>query len=164
MKVFTLLALCFFVLLSSCGADYIVDQKKKFENNQWAYSDSLSCSIDISDTKKLYSLYLDVEHLTEYAYRNMYIRLHSIFPDGKRVTERISLELMNKIGQWQGDCSADECDFRLPINEGTHFGQTGKHTFVVEQFMRENPLAGVQSMAFRIEDTGQVRKEGAREK
>jgi len=88
----------------------------------------------------------------------MYIRLHSIFPDGKRVTEQVSVELMDQIGRWQGDCNSDDCDFRMTIHEGAFFNQTGKHTFLLEQFMRKNPLEGIQSIAFRIEDTGVSRK------
>lgn len=145
-------------LISACGPNYILDEKTEIEKEQWSYADSLSFSVDISDTKKVYNLYLDVEHLTEYSFQNIYIRLHSIFPDGKRVTQRVSLELMDGIGRWKGDCNADECDFRMPINEGAHFGQEGKHTFVIEQFMRENPLEGIQSIAFRIEDTGETRE------
>lgn len=146
--------LSFIIALSSCGPNYILNETKDIENQQWTYADSLSFTTNIVDTNKIYNLYLDVEHLTEYSFQNMYIRLHSVFPNGKRITERVSVELMTKMGQWQGDCNADECDFRMTIQEGAFFNQTGEHTFKVEQFMRENPLKGIQSIAFRIEDTG----------
>jgi gliding motility-associated lipoprotein GldH len=147
----------FLVFLASCGPNYILDETKEINNQQWAYADSLSFTTEISDTNAIYNLYLDVDHLTEYSFQNMYIRLHSIFPNGKRVTERVSVEMMDKIGRWKGDCNEEECDFRMSIHEGAFFNQTGKHTFVIEQFMRENPLEGIQSIAFRIEDTGQSR-------
>ena len=88
---------------------------------------------------------------------NMYIQLHSIFPNGQRVSERVSVELIGNGGRWNGNCNSDECDFRMPIHEGAFFNQTGKHTFVIEQFMRKDPLEGIQSIAFRIEDTGKSR-------
>ena len=152
-KYFFLLLVSLF--LFSCGSDYILNEKKEIPNQQWTYSDSLSFTMEVIDTAKKYNFYLDIEHLTEYSFQNVYIRLHSIFPDGKRVTEQISLELMNKNGRWKGDCNSEECNFRMPINEGAFFGQKGKHTFVIEQFMRKNPLEGIQSVALRIEEVTQ---------
>lgn len=144
----------FLIAFSSCGPNYILDEKKEIANQQWSYTDSLSFTTNIADTNKIYNLYLDVEHLTEYSYQNIYVRLHSIFPNGKRVTEKVSIELMDQIGRWQGDCNSDDCDFRMTIQEGAFFNQSGSHTFVIEQFMRNDPLEGVQSISFRIEDMG----------
>jgi len=144
--------------LSSCGPNYILDEKKEIANQQWSQTDSLSFTTNIVDTNKIYNLYLDVEHLTEYSYQNMYIRLHSIFPNGDRVTEQVSVELMDQIGRWKGDCNSDDCDFRMTIHKGAFFNQAGAHTFLLEQFMRKNPLEGIQSIAFRIEDTGVSRE------
>jgi gliding motility-associated lipoprotein GldH len=148
----------FALFLFSCGPNYILDEKKEIANDEWTYADSLSFTVDIPDTNKFYNLYLDIEHLTEYSFKNMYIRLHSIFPNGQRVTERVSVELIGHGGRWNGDCNSDECDFRMSIHEGAFFNQTGKHTFVIEQFMRKDPLEGIQSIAFRIEDTGKSRE------
>ena len=83
----------------SCGPNYILDQKIDIENQQWTYADSLSFSVDISDDAQMYNLYLDVEHSTEYSFQNMYIQFHTISPDGKRATERVSVNFMNKILQ-----------------------------------------------------------------
>ena len=86
MKKYILFFFLFAFFLFSCGPNYILDEKKEITNNQWNYSDSLSFTVNISDTNRYYNLYLDIEHLTEYSFKNMYIRLHSIFPSGKRVT------------------------------------------------------------------------------
>jgi len=142
------------IFIFSCGPNYILDKKVDFENEHWIYADSIAFDFEIANSKKLYSLYLDVEHLTEYSFQNMYIKLHSVFPDGKRTSQQISVNLMDKFGRWKGDCNSDECDFRLPINVETNFEQIGKYTFIIEQFMRKNPLEGIQSIAFRIEDLG----------
>ena len=140
------------IFLFSCGPHYLLDEKKEIPNQKWSYADSLTFTMEVSDTLQRYNFYLDMEHLTTYPFQNMYIRLHSIFPNGKRTTEQISLELMDKNGRWKGDCNSEDCDFRMPINEGTFFGQKGKYQFVIEQYMRKNPLEGVQSLALRIEE------------
>ena len=156
-KYIFLFTISFFIF--SCGPNYILDEKIEIENQQWTYSDSIAFSVDISDTLQLYNWYLDVDHSTEYSFQNMYIRLHSIFPNGKRTTERISVNFMSRIGQWQGDCNSDECTFRHSLKESSNFDQTGEHRFVIEQFMRKNPLEGIQSIALRIEDTGKSSRE-----
>ena len=154
-KYFCLLFLALF--LFSCGPDYILDEEKEITNQAWTYGDSLSFNVDISNPTEIYNLYLDVEHSTEYGYQNMYIRLHSIFPDGKRVTEKVSVELMAKGGRWKGDCNSEECEYRMSIHEGATFKQAGNYRFVIEQFMRKNPLEGVQNLGLKIEETGNIR-------
>lgn len=149
------------VVLSSCGPDYIFQKNYTFDSYGWAQSDSLFFSVPITDTLRIYNLYLDVDHTDDYAYQNMYVRIHTTFPDQQKLTERVSISLAKKSGQWNGECKGKNCQLRVNIQEGAFFNQPGDYTFMVEQFMRHDTLAAIRGIALMIEDTGESRREKA---
>ena len=161
-KYLLLLAICWCFI--SCGPNYILDKKIDFQDNQWTYADSISFEVDIVDSEKLFNCFIDIEHLTEYSFQNLYIRWHMISPDGTRETKQISIPLLEKTGIWKGNCNSDECDFRYSLQQKMNFDKPGKYSFSIEQFMRKNPLEGIQSVAFRIEDIGEKIDPSTREK
>lgn len=157
LRTFRLFVFAFFGLwLSSCGTDYAYEQEYALDNANWSYADSLIFAFEVPDTSTIYNLYLDVEHSTGYPNQNLYVRIHTTFPSAARLTEEVSLELAEG-GRWQGDCGKQTCTVRIPIQTGAYFDQTGEHRFVLEQFMRRNSVEGIQSIALRIEETGESR-------
>lgn len=145
-------------VISSCGPQYLTDETAEIPNGQWAYSDTIRFEADIPDTTMIYNLWLTLDHSPDFAWQNLYIRIHTLFPDGKRLSAPLSLELANLGGIWQGDCNKKRCRFRIPIQEGAWFQQTGRYAFTFEQYMRQNPQDGVQQLRFQIEETGKTRK------
>jgi len=145
------------LFLFGCGPNYIFDEGHVIENAEWTYQDTLNCKVDIQDSLKIYNLLLDIEHSTEFSNQNMYVMIHTLFPTGERLSERVSLEIASKAGVWFGDCDSEWCNFTIPIQQGAYFNATGKYVFTIEQFMRVNPLPGIKSIGLKIEDTGQQR-------
>lgn len=156
-KLCFILCLFFSLIFTSCGPNYIVDQSYDISNQTWTYADTLDFEIDVKDSLKIYNLYLDLEHTTDFYFHNMYVLIHTAFPSGKRISEQVSLEMANRAGAWFGDCNADWCTFSIPIQTGAYFNAVGKHTITLEQFTRKDSLQGVKRIAFKVEDTGQTR-------
>jgi gliding motility-associated lipoprotein GldH len=148
----------FLLLLSACGPNYVYEQTYEMEQEAWHYKDTLDFQFAIEDTSTIYNLWLEVEHSTSFSNQNLYTQIHTRFPSGDRITEQLSLELANKAGQWLGDCGAEYCELRIPIQQGAYFDQAGEYRITVEQYMRRNPVRGVSALAFRLEDTGQRRQ------
>ena len=157
-----LLRFTFFLLLgitfSACGPDYIYEKKYEFDKG-WSYADSLFFKVSIKDTLSIYNLYLDVNHIDAYPYQNMYVRIHTTFPDQQKLTERVSITMAKKTGEWVGECTSENCRLRINIQEGAFFNQSGEYIFMVEQFMRHDTLSSIKAVALAIEDTGESRGE-----
>lgn len=151
------IAFCAVVFLMGCGPDYILDQDYEIKDTNWTYVDTLDFKVDIPDAQKIYNLYIEIEHATDFPRQNMYVMIHTQFPSGKRIREQVSLEMADKTGVWFGDCDADWCTFSIPIQQGAYFDIPGTYVFTLEQYMRLDPLPGVKRMGFKIEDTGQRR-------
>jgi len=144
--------LLFVVLLSSCGSEAIYEKTSEISDGEWFYSDTLTYEVTIDDTLSIYNLYLDLEHSREYPFENMYVRIHTSFPSGESLSKQVSLELANEAGIWIGDCGGEVCNTTIPIQMGAYFNQTGTYSFKLEQYMRRNPLPGVNSITLRIEE------------
>jgi gliding motility-associated lipoprotein GldH len=156
-KLYYSLFLLFTLALTSCGPDYIVNQSYEISNSTWTYGDTLNFEIEVKDSLKIYNLFLDIEHSTDFYFHNMYVQIHTAFPSGKRISEQVSIELANKAGTWFGNCNEDWCTISIPIQSGAYFDAIGKHTITLEQYTRKDSLPGIRSIAFKVEDTGQSR-------
>jgi gliding motility-associated lipoprotein GldH len=143
--------------LSSCGPNYVYEKQYDIEQAAWSYADSLQFDFEIRDTNTIYNLWLEVTHSTSFSNQNLYTQVHTAFPAGERITELLSLELSDKAGQWFGDCNSESCTLRIPIQQGAYFNQAGDYQITLEQHMRRNPVEGVYSIAFLLENTGKQR-------
>lgn len=156
-KLSSLFCLLSLVLLSiGCGPDYAYQQTYELDGDEWSYADSLTFEFEVPDTNTIYDLYLDIKHSATYSNQNLYVLIHTSFPAGQRLTEQVSLELSDK-GRWEGDCRGDWCSVRIPIQSGAYFNQTGPHQFVLEQYMRRDPVGGIRSLGMFIQETGKTR-------
>ena len=147
-------ALLFF---ASCMAGYDYEKRYEIQNGNWEQGDTLDFTFSIKDTLSIFNLYLEVEHSTSYNFQNLYTRIYTQFPSGERINELLSLELADKAGVWLGKCNSESCILKIPIQEGAYFNQSGQFTVTVEQYMRTDPVEGIQSIGFLVEDTGQKR-------
>ena len=145
------------LILASCGQPTILDQAFDLPESGWTYTDSLRWDFEVADTNAIYDLLLTIEHATDYRYQNCYVRFHTLFPEGQRLTETVSLELQTQVGQWLGNCGGSDCALTIPIQQNAFFDQPGTYAIVMEQYMRQDSLAGIESFNLRIEDTGKRR-------
>ena len=145
--------LFFVMLFTSCGPNYIFEETTTIENQAWTYQDTIDFKAEITDTLRIFNLYLYIEHAVDYSHQNVYIQIYTLFPSGQRTKERISIDFADKTGQWYGDCDNEWCQLRIPIQEGAFFNAIGMHTFTIEQYMRVDPLQGIKSISMKIEET-----------
>lgn len=143
-----------FLFIWSCGPNIVTSESQSFGESGWPYQDTLHVKLDIQDTSKIYNLFLDIQHSIEFSYQNFYVNIYTSFPDGQRIKELVSLELMDEQSIWLGDCNTNSCTLRIPIQQGAFFNQLGPHQITIEQYSRQNPLPGIEQVAFLLEDTG----------
>ena len=147
---FLLVCAMFFI---ACGPTYIYEREIAVTGPGWTYPDSLVYEFELTDTAAVYNLFLDITHSPEYAYQNLYTRLLTDFPNGRRLEQVLSLELADKTGTWNGDCGSSSCTVRIPLQEKAYFALTGPYRITVHQHMRKESLPGVQALGLAIERT-----------
>jgi gliding motility-associated lipoprotein GldH len=143
--------------ITACKDNLLIDEKKDIPNLEWTYRDSLSYTFLISDTTKIYNMSLNIEHSPEYSWQNLYVRVHTTFPNGKRLSKNVSLDLADKSGKWLGDCNSKACHTAIALQPNAFFTPAGKYIVTVAQHTRQDSIRGVYSVGFSIEDTGKKR-------
>ncbi len=142
-----LLCACTFV---ACNSDLIFDETLEIPNASWSYDNPVSFEFEVTDTTKAYQVMLEVEHTGDFGYQNCYVQITTKFPNGEAKKQPVSLELAAQSGIWNGQCSGNTCTLEIPLQGKAKFKAPGKHSITIEQFMRVNPLSGVESIGLKI--------------
>lgn len=150
-----LAVLAFSFLLASCGKEKVIFEKKyDIKNSQWRYADTLDFSFEIKDTTAIYDIVLGIEHTPQYPMQNLYTHIYTKFPSGERIKQLLNIDLADNAGKWEGKCDGSECDFEIPIQPNAFFNKTGNHIITLEQYMRTDSLAGINSITLKLVDKG----------
>ena len=136
-------------LLAACGPEVVYEEEVALPGT-WSYADSVSFAYDIGDTSRAYDLRLSLKHRDAFATQNLYTRFVTVYPDGRRQSEAVSLELADARGRWQGDCSGEGCELVIPLQDAARFPAAGRYGLVVHQYMREEAVAGVDEVGLMV--------------
>lgn len=156
-KNFSLTLLLAAICFTACDDDYLFKEKKEIQGGRWSYADSLSYTISVADTAALYNLYIEFEHADTFPTQNLYLKLHTRFPDGKTVHKQRSFEFFDFEGNPIGKCSGGRCTVKALLQNNLYFNQIGDYVIGLEQFTRINPLPGIAGISLLLEKTEKKR-------
>ena len=149
MRSFGVSLLALLLNLTACGPEVVYERDVPLPG-AWTYADSVVFAYDIPDTSRAYDLQLSLKHTDAFATQNLYARFVTVYPDGRRQSEPVSLELADQTGRWLGDCRGEDCELRIPLQDSTRFPLPGEYELVVHQYMRTEALTGVDGVGLRI--------------
>jgi len=129
----------------------VMEKNEQIQDYKWSYDSSKVFTAEIADTLQHYNLYVNVRHSFQFDWRNVWVKIQTVFPDGKSFERRVNLVLSAPDGHWFGDCLGDNCDMQIAIQQNAIFPQKGKYTFKISQDMRINPVTAIKSVGMRIE-------------
>jgi gliding motility-associated lipoprotein GldH len=144
----------FLILLAfaaACGNTYHYDAERELPDGVWPYADSVAFDFTIADTAARYNLYLDLAHADTFSKQNVYLRFHTVFPDGKRASSVLSFDLFNSLGAANGACRGGRCTLQSVLQQNARFAQAGDYRLVVEQWMRQDSLRGIYRVGMMVE-------------
>lgn len=153
-RFFFLWAFALTLLYAACNDPFVFKSEKDIAGGQWAYRDTLDFSFAMTDTSATYNLYVDFEYVDTFSTQNLYVKLHTLFPDGKRLSKQKSFDLFDVQGKPLGECSGHKCRLHALLQEKAYFNQPGTYTITVEQFTRRDPLPGIFAVGLSVESTG----------
>lgn len=131
--------------MSSCGPSPIHSEKLKLDGI-WDYDENLISTITVTDTLINYDLALKMDHSSDFYFQNLYVRIETIFPDEKKISEPLSLQLATSKGQWNGKCSGESCKIVFSLQDNFKFKHQGDYQFKVGQFSRDEGLKGINEI------------------
>lgn len=137
-------------LTTSCDKGRIVDEYESFEDAEWLLKDSVTIVADIPTGRAKYDLTMNMRNTDVYPYSNVYVMISHKTPTSQPKTyQRLQFKLADDNGQWLGSGIGSTYDNQISIAKDVPL-TPGKHTFVLSQGMRENPLPGISEIGLRI--------------
>ncbi|MBR5911153.1 MAG: gliding motility lipoprotein GldH [Bacteroidales bacterium] len=138
------------LLMASC-ADDSFEERTVIPEAEWAQQDRVAFDVDINDTINGYAFGIELRHLENYRYSNLFVFLHTRMPNGNLTHDTIECTLATPEGRWIGKSSGSMRDLHVPLNENLRFPLTGTYHFEIEQAMREPVLKGISDIGLFIE-------------
>jgi gliding motility-associated lipoprotein GldH len=142
---------CFFAF-NACNSNIAFEEQKPIKNGTWCYADSLIYKFDIGDTSKRYNMYLRFDYSDKFTYQNVYLKLNTAFPNGKKLSKILSLDLFDSAGKVLGKGKEEDCKIQIMLQENTFFNQAGAYALSVEQNMRVDSLQGISGVGLVLEE------------
>jgi gliding motility-associated lipoprotein GldH len=147
------LLITYCLMLFSCTTIDLYEKVVPIPKHQWQSSYKPEFTFSINDTSVPYQLYVILRHNNKYKYNNIWVNIYAKAPADTVQKFARELPLASKDG-WLGTGMDDIFDHRITVfakDENFYFRKTGEYTFVLEQIMRDDPLADVMNVGIRIE-------------
>lgn len=146
----TMTAIVILFLVTACGSEGF-DQRKVISEAKWSMEDRVPFDVTVNDTVSIYAFGMGLRHMENYRYSNLYVFLHTTFPNGNVTHDTIECTLATVDGQWIGRGSGSMRDLRITLNPQMRFPMAGTYHFEIEQAMREPVLKGISDIGLFIE-------------
>ena len=137
-------------LFTACGSEGY-DERKVISEAKWAVEDRVPFDVTVNDTVGVYAFGMNLRHMENYRYSNLYVFLHTTFPNGNLTHDTIQLMLATPDGRWVGKGSGSMRDLHITLNPRMRFPVQGTYHFEIEQAMREPVLKGISDIGLFIE-------------
>lgn len=139
-------------MLQSCERGRVFDSRKPVPGHHWEDNFRPEFEVDINDTTAAFDIFITVRHTISYPFTNLWIKVQTTYPSGKKGEVRHQLILGdNQHEKWTGDCMGDICDANLLFVPGMQFPEKGMYTFRISPDMRSSPIPGIMDIGIRIE-------------
>ena len=138
------------LLLSSCGGKGF-DERVVIPEAAWDVNNRVPFDVTVNDTTGIYAIGMNLRHLENYRYSNLYVFLHTTMPNGNKTLDTIQCLLATPEGRWVGKGSGSMRDVRVVLNPNLRFPLEGSYHFEIEQAMREPVLKGISDIGLFIE-------------
>jgi gliding motility-associated lipoprotein GldH len=144
-------AILFSLIFTACNQQVLMDENLAVDDEGWDFRNRARFEVLVEDTISLHAFYLNVRQKETYRYNNLYVFLHTTFPNGTLTHDTIECLLAQPDGKWLGKTSGSYISNQILLNESLRFPLAGQYRFEIEQAMREEKLHGIADIGIRIE-------------
>ena len=137
--------------MASCSNDTLYNESVVIPEARWDNDMIPFFDVNVNDTLTDYAFYLNIRHLENYRYSNLYIFMHTTFPNGNVTHDTIECILAMPDGRWMGKGSGTMRSANVLLNPALRFPLSGEYHFEIEQAMREKELRGITDIGLCFE-------------
>ena len=138
-------------MLVSCGNDKLFNDSVVIPEAKWDNRMLPFFDLTVNDTLSDYAFYLNIRHLENYRYSNLYVFLHTEFPNGNITHDTIECTFARPDGSWMSKGNGTIRSAKILLNPALRFPLTGSYHFEIEQAMRDDVLKGITDIGLSFE-------------
>lgn len=142
--------IAFVIMVASCRQIDVYEKTVAFTKQSWQAADQPIFDFTITDTAARYNVFVVLRHTDAYHYNNLWLSITTIAPGDTAQTARANIKLGDN-KQWLGNSIDDIVEHRILINANPLRFKAGHYKFMLQQFMREDPLPAVLNAGIRVE-------------
>ena len=146
-----IIAIAVTFLLVSCSSNKLYDESVVIPDAKWDNENIPYFDVTVDDTLANYAFYLNIRHLENYRYSNLFIFMHTELPNGNQTHDTIECTLAYPNGTWMGKGSGTMRSAKVLLNPSLRFPLRGDYHFEIEQAMRDKELKGITDIGICFE-------------
>ena len=140
------------LFLFACSRNTVFSEYKSIpEEKGWEKNNKIAIEADLQDTETKHDVYINIRNADAYMFRNLFLYLHTKYPDGTMKTDTLECLLADEKGNWLGSGAGDLWDNSILFKRNTKFPQKGKYTFTFEQAMRYGDATAIDPLPFILD-------------
>ncbi|MCL2131901.1 MAG: gliding motility lipoprotein GldH [Lentimicrobiaceae bacterium] len=137
------------MLLYSCGGrDFVYHENISIEGEVWTAEHQIPFQFSIADTLSVYTVGLNIRYTLSFPKQNLYVFMHTTFPNGTQTTDTVSINLFTMDGTPFGRGKRIK-ELDVPIAK-IRFPMSGQYSIRLEHGMRDYALDGTASMGLYV--------------
>ncbi len=146
----------FFTLLflAGCDSNRVFEDYKEFSDRTWKVNDPAVFEFQIKDISRKYNLYYNVRNTVGYPYARIFVQYSLKDSTGTELTKKLASNFLfdQKTGRPLGRSGlGDVLDNQFLLIENQSFKTEGTYHFRLDQFNRQDTLAGILAVGLRVE-------------
>jgi gliding motility-associated lipoprotein GldH len=118
--------------------------------NAWSADSLLLFRFPVDNTIIPYDIVIHIKHRSFYLYRNLYLFITTVTPNGNSKTDTVNAILADSKGRWFGVQENDACSLTLLYKPHVLFSTSGIYQMKIRQAMRDTVLTGITSIGIEI--------------
>lgn len=149
-----------FLILLSCNRDVRFSDVRIMNYSTWNLADAASFSVPVDDTISSSNVSFTIRTGNDYPFRNIWLFVSTISPEGKRITDTLQYYLADEKGKWYGKGFGDISELSLPYKSNIYFPVKGIYRFSIRHGMRVEDLKGVYDFGIKVEKISKQQQGG----
>ncbi len=149
---YKIIFVCIIILFTVSCKDYIYENYKLFNKNNWNVKDVKKFEYSIKDTTAIYNIYIELENTKNYQYSNIFLFATITTPQNKIIIDTLQAFLFDFKGKAIGDKRGkDKYRNRFFYKRNVKFPAKGKYKVNLIHGMRDLDLKEITSIKFIVE-------------
>jgi len=136
----------------SCGRKALTNEYKVIGKNGWNKDSLMVFKVPVTDTLKMYQVFVNVRNDIEYKYSNLWLFVGITQPgDTIPATDTLEITLADPTGKWLGEGFGGMKTTETHYRKNVYFPKAGSYKIEVQHGMRGKILTGITDVGIRVQ-------------